>query len=47
MWSHVHRTYLVGNNSINSPWIIPKDFPTDALDEVNMKRFIDAVDLYN
>jgi len=47
MWSHVHRSYLVGNNSISSPWIIAKDFPTDALDEKYMKRFVDVVDRYN
>ena len=47
MWSHVHRTYLVGNNTISSPWIIAKDFPDDVLDEKNLKKFIEMVDRYN
>jgi len=32
VWAHTHRMYLIGSNSIRHPWIIPKDFPVDALD---------------
>ena len=47
MWSHVHRSYLVGCNTIGNPWIIAKDFPTDVLPEADMQRFIAMVDRYN
>lgn len=32
VWAHTHRMYLIGSNSIDHPWIIPKDFPVAALD---------------
>lgn len=32
IWSHSHRMYLIGENSINFPWYIPKDFPNKALE---------------
>ena len=31
IWSHTHRMYLLGENSIKFPWFIPKDFPFRAL----------------
>lgn len=31
IWSHQHRMYLIGSNSIQFPFFIPKDFPRDAL----------------
>ena len=26
IWSHTHRMYLIGENSIHFPWFMPKDF---------------------
>ena len=31
IFSHTHRMYLLGENSIHFPWFIPKDFPNKAL----------------
>mmetsp|Transcript_41315 Transcript_41315/g.62937 ORF Transcript_41315/g.62937 Transcript_41315/m.62937 type:complete len:296 (-) Transcript_41315:1272-2159(-) len=45
IWGHTHRMYLVGDNSFNFPWKIPKDFPKDALnkhDRDTLLRFIDS-----
>ena len=35
--------YLIGENSINYPWYIPKDFPTDALAEVPKDRLLQFI----
>jgi len=40
IWTHTHRMYLIGENSISFPWYITKDFPNDALNEVNKDRFL-------
>ena len=40
IWSHSHRMYLIGENSINFPWFIPKDFPSRALSPENKDKFI-------
>ena len=40
IWSHSHRMYLIGENSINFPWYIPKDFPSRALDPENKDKMI-------
>lgn len=40
IWSHSHRMYLIGENSINFPWYIPKDFPNRALDSENREKFL-------
>ncbi len=32
IWSHTHRMYLIGENSITYPWYITKDFPIKALE---------------
>ena len=32
IWSHSHRMYLLGDNSIAYPWFISKDFPPHALE---------------
>lgn len=32
--------YLIGENSINYPWYMPKDFPSDSLAEVPKDRFL-------
>ena len=44
IWSHTHRMYLIGSNTIKFPFFIPKDFPRDALkrqDREKLLRFID------
>ena len=40
VWSHTHRMYLIGENSISFPWYIPKDFPNRALDPENKDKMI-------
>jgi hypothetical protein len=40
IWSHSHRMYLIGENSINFPWFIPKDFPSRALSPENKDKLI-------
>jgi len=40
IWSHYYRMYLIGENSISYPWYMPKDFPSDALNEVPKDRFL-------
>lgn len=47
IWYHSYRTYLVGENSIKYPWVIPKDFPSDALSVENMKHLLQFIDDYN
>lgn len=31
IWSHTHRMYFIGENSISYPWFLTKDFPANAL----------------
>jgi hypothetical protein len=33
IWSHTHRMYMIGENSISYPWFMTRDFPTNALSE--------------
>lgn len=40
IWSHTHRMYLIGENSINFPWYLPKDFPSRALNPENKDKLI-------
>ena len=40
IWSHSHRMYLIGENSINFPWYVPKDFPSRALNPENKDKLI-------
>lgn len=47
IWHHSYRTYLIGENSIKYPWIVPTDFPSDVLSLENMKRFLEFIDDYN
>jgi len=47
IWSHSHRMYVIGNNSIKFPWFIPKDFPRDALNKQDRDKFIEVIDLLN
>jgi hypothetical protein len=43
IYAHYYRMYLIGENSINLPWYIPKDFPTDALAEVPKDRLLQFI----
>jgi len=43
IWSHTHRMYLIGDNSIYFPWYIPKDFPNVALNAENKEKFLTFV----
>lgn len=40
IWSHTHRMYLLGENSISFPWFIPKDFPVRALSATHKDKLI-------
>ena len=40
IWSHSHRMYLIGENSISFPWFMPKDFPSRALNPENQDKLI-------
>lgn len=40
IFSHYYRMYMIGENSISYPWYMPKDFPSDALNEVPKDRFL-------
>ena len=40
IWSHAHRMYLIGENSISFPWYMPKDFPSRALSPENKDKLI-------
>lgn len=33
IWSHTHRMYLIGENSVSYPWFFTRDFPANALSE--------------
>jgi hypothetical protein len=35
--------HLIGENSINFPWYIPKDFPNRALDNENREKLLKFV----
>jgi hypothetical protein len=35
--------YLIGDGSIAHPWRIPRDFPTHALHQVTLNRFLDFI----
>jgi hypothetical protein len=40
IWSHTHRMYFIGENSINYPWFMTRDFPTNSLSEQNKERLL-------
>jgi hypothetical protein len=40
IFHHTDRMYLIGNNSIRNPWVIPKDFSRAALAEEDRQTFI-------
>ena len=43
IWSHTHRTYLLGDNSIKFPWFIPKDFPNRALNPDDQTKLLSLI----
>lgn len=43
VWSHTHRMYLIGSNTIGYPFFIPKDFPKDALRRADRDKFIQFI----
>ena len=43
IWSHTHRMYLLGDNSIKFPWFLPKDFPNRALDPEDQEKLITMI----
>jgi hypothetical protein len=47
IFHHTDRMYLIGNNSIRNPWIIPKDFPRAALTEEDRDTFIQLIGKIN
>ena len=47
IWHHYHRMYIIGQNSIKFPWIIPKDFPKDTLKKEDREKLIKFIDYYN
>jgi hypothetical protein len=47
IWSHTHRMYLIGYNSIKFPWFIAKDFPRDALKKEDKERLLELIDEQN
>lgn len=40
IWSHTHRMYLIGENSIHFPWFMPKDFQANSLSEPSKEKLI-------
>ena len=40
IWSHTHRMYLLGDNSIKFPWFLPSDFPNRALNQDDQQKFL-------
>ena len=47
IWSHTYRMYLIGQNNDYFPWMIPKDFPKDALSKQDRDKFLKFIDAYN
>jgi hypothetical protein len=43
IYSHTHRMYLIGDNSVEFPWYIAKDFPSNSLNEENMDRLMNLI----
>ena len=43
IWGHTHRMYLIGENSINFPWYIPKDFPEVALEKTQKQSLMEFI----
>lgn len=47
IWSFTNRMYFAGTNSIAQPWIIPKDFPADALSDSDRDKLLNFIENYN
>lgn len=41
--AHVHRTYLIGDNSVDFPWYMPKDFPSGSLLDTDQLRLLHMI----
>ena len=44
---HTHRMYLCGTNSFTFPWVIPKDFPQDALEQDDLRKLLEFIQVRN
>lgn len=40
IWSHTHRMYMIGENSVSYPWFLTRDFPTNALNEHGKQKLL-------
>jgi hypothetical protein len=40
IWSHTHRMYMIGENSVSYPWFLTRDFPTNALSEQGKQKLL-------
>lgn len=40
IWSHSHRMYLLGDNSVKFPWFVSKDFPFNSLDTEDQDKLL-------
>lgn len=40
IWSHTHRMYMIGENSVSYPWFFTRDFPANALSEQGKDRLL-------
>ena len=47
IWSHTHRMYFIGFNSMRYPWFIPKDFPRESLKKQDREKLVKFIDDYN
>ena len=43
IWSHTHRMYLLGDNSILNPWYLPSDFPNQALNPDDQTKLLNLI----
>lgn len=43
IWYHTYRMYLLGENSINFPWYMTKDFPENALNQDRKQRILQFI----
>jgi len=43
IWSHTHRMYLLGENSIKFPWFLPEDFPNRVLNPEDQEKLVTMI----
>lgn len=43
IWSHTHRMYVLGDNSIKFPWYLPADFPNNALNPDDQSKLLNLI----